>query len=925
MAKLTTEQTMLRAKSHEKKGEVDQAHQLYKMVLDSFPNNKRAQQALAALNQLKPVNIIKIANPPQNQLEELVALYNRGQLNSAVEKAHLLVSDFPASFLLWNILGAVNLGLRKLPEAEYDFKKATELNPNYAEAHNNMGNALKEQGKLEAATKAYQCALNINPNYAEACNNMGNALKDHGNLNAAIEQYQLALNINPNYAEAHNNMGIALIEKGNLDGAIKAYKRALKIKPNYAEAYSNIGNILLQRGEVDTAIEKYQHALKINPNYAKAYNNMGNALLKKGKFDDAIEAFQYALKIQPNFVEAHNNMGNVFKNQGNLDAAVEVYMRALKINPDYAETHYNLGNLLHQQGEFEKAIESYQNTLKIKPNLSEAHNNMGNTFFKQRKFDEANEAYQQALNIKPDYAEAYNNMGNVLLEQGKLDAAIEAYQSTLNIKSDYAEAYNNIGNALLLQDKLAAAIEAFQHTLKIKPDYAVAEAQMLHQLSHICDWTQDDFLNVPLVRLGITTGAVPPFTLLPSEDNGARQLLRSQIWATEHYKQAPLPLPLKPKLRPERLKVGYFSADFHDHATMFLMAGLLRNHEANEFILFAYSYGRNKSAGSRDKAESDVDHFFDVADLSDQGVADLCRSHCLDIAIDLKGYTQHTRSGIFKFRLAPVQINYLGYPGSMGASFIDYIIADPTVIPRSQRDHYSEKVIYLPYSYQPNDNMREISAKPTTREDFGLPEGAFVFCCFNQNYKISSREFDIWMRLLSKVEGSVLWLFKSNKWAEENLRREAEARGLDPARLIFADRLVQGEHLARHKHADLFLDTFNVNAHTTASDALWAGLPMVTKQGEQFAARVAASLLNAVGLSELVTMTEADYEALILDLATDPNKLKTIKDRLASNHLTEPLFDTKGYTRNFETGLHKAYDLYFEGKEPQDVWVSGEP
>ncbi len=478
-----------------------------------------------------------------------------------------------------------------------------------------------------------------------------------------------------------------------------------------------------------------------------------------------------------------------------------------------------------------------------------------------------------------------------------------------------------MGVALHDQGKLGEAIDAYGRALEIKPDLAAAQVPMLHLLQHICDFERTTALPDLSATLGIDTMAVPTFAALSWADNSEQQLARSKNWASDQYLKATLQLPARPQSRPARLKIGYFSADFHDHATMFLMAGLLQNHDHTKFELSAYSYGRSKSGEWRKRAEGDLDHFFDVTGLSDRAIADLARTHCVDIAIDLKGYTTHSRSGIFQFGLAPIQINYLGYPGSLGAEFFDYIIADSVVIPKDQRQFYSEKVIYLPHSYQPNDDARKIAQTITTRADFGLPEEGFVFCCFNNTYKVSTREFGIWMGVLSKVEGSVLWMFKANKWAEQNLRKEAEQRGINPLRLIFADRVSQSEHLARHKHADLFIDTFNYNAHTTASDALWAGLPVVTKQGNQFAARVAASLLTAIGLPELITTTEEDYEALILELATNREKLAAVKETLDANRLTQPLFDTKRYTRDFEAGLTAAYDLYFADQEPQDIWV----
>ena len=516
----------------------------------------------------------------------------------------------------------------------------------------------------------------------------------------------------------------------------------------------------------------------------------------------------------------------------------------------------------------------------------------------------------------------WNILGAAHKGVGNLTAAETAFRHASELNANFADAYSNLGVTLQDQGKLDDAIAAYERALALKPDYAAAEAQMLHQQQHVCDFSVAPTLPDASARLGITTDAVPTFVALPWIDNPRHQLERSITWANEKYTRPPLTLLARPSTRPKRLKLGYFSADFHDHATLYLMAGLLREHNNQDFEVFAYSYGRSKLGQWRKQAEQAVDHFFDVTDKSDREIADLARSHSLDFAIDLKGYTTKTRSQIFQYRISPIQINYLGYPGSMGAGFIDYVVADPTIIPDEQREYYSEKVIYLPHSYQPNDNKREISSATTTRADFGLPETAFVFCCFNNNYKISPREFDIWMRLLQQVDGSVLWLLKSNKWAEHNLRKEAELCGVDPTRLVFAEKVSHADHLARHKHADLFIDTFNYNAHTTASDALWGGLPVVTKQGKQFAARVAASLLNAVGLPELITDTEEHYERLILALATRPEKLAAIRAKLAKNRLQKPLFDTERYTRNFERGLKYAYDFYFEGNQPEDIWVA---
>jgi predicted O-linked N-acetylglucosamine transferase (SPINDLY family) len=476
-----------------------------------------------------------------------------------------------------------------------------------------------------------------------------------------------------------------------------------------------------------------------------------------------------------------------------------------------------------------------------------------------------------------------------------------------------------LGVTLQYQGRLEEAIASFERAVSLEPGYAVAESQLIHQKRHICDFSVAETLLEASSRLGIAGATIPPFIALTWSDDPEQNFLRAKAYAAEKYSQQSEPPPVMSSDVSGRLKIGYFSADFHNFPGMYLMAGLLESHDRERFEVFAFSYGPDKDDAMRRRIVEAVDHFIDIKDMSTKEIVQLSRDHGIDIAIHRNGYTTNARTELFQNRLSPIQISYLGYPGTLGADFIDYLVADPIVIPEEQREFYAEKIMYLPDTYQPNDNTREIAETKTTRADFNLPEGAFVFCCFNQNYKISPQEFDIWMRVLGKVEGSVLWLLKSNKWAEANLLSEAEGRGIDPSRLVFAERLPQSEHLARHKHADLFLDTFNYNAHTTASDALWAGLPVVTKQGKQFAARVGASLLTAVGLPELITESEDDYERLILDLATDDQKLALVKDKLIANRLSAPLFDTARYTRNFEEGLLRAYKHHSDGDKPCDL------
>ena len=679
---------------------------------------------------------------------------------------------------------------------------------------------------------------------------------------------------------------------------------------------------LFNQGQFTQAVAQAEAMAQSFPKSFFVWNLLAAAQASLGETAKALEGFRKTIELNPNYADGHSNLGAMLVRQGKLGEAAASFKRTLQIKPDYAEAYNNLGNILKGQGKLDEALESYKRALEIKPNYPVAYNNLGNALKDQGKLDEAVASCKRALEIKPDFAEAYINLGNALKEQGKLDEAVASYKQALEIKPDYPVAYNNLGTVLTKQGKLDEAVASYKRALEIKPDYAVAEAQMRHQQQHMCDFTLYTGLKEVAQRLDTSDEAIPPFIQLSWQDNAAAQLHRSQRFAKTNYPTAsPAPIAKPPTVRPERLRVGYFSADFHNFPGMYLMARMLEIHNRNAFEIFAYSYGPQKNDEMRRRIRDGVDHFVDIAGQTDQSIQSQAKSDKIDIAIHRNGYTTSSRTEIFVNRLAPIQISYLGYPGSLGAEFIDYIVADPIVVPAEQRQFYSERIIYLPDTYQPTDNTRQIASINTKRAEFGLPEKGVVFCCFNNSFKISPHEFDIWMRLLSKVGGSVLWLLDGNEWAAKNLRLEAENRGINPDRLVFAKRLPQVEHLARHKHIDLFLDTFNYNAHTTASDALWAGLPVVTKAGEQFSARVAASVLDAVGLPELITASEDEYEQLAFELATKPRKLKTLKRKLAKNIASQPLFDTERYTRNFEAGLQKAYNLYFEGKRPEDIWV----
>ena len=568
-----------------------------------------------------------------------------------------------------------------------------------------------------------------------------------------------------------------------------------------------------------------------------------------------------------------------------------------------------------------QAADAFRAALAAKSDYAEAHNHLGIAFKQLGQPAEALASYEQALRVNPDYADAHNNMGNLLKDLGRRAEAVIHYERALQIKADYPDANNNLGNMLQELGRLDEALACYARAIEARPDYAAARAQQLHLWAHMCDWEALAADAGGRSQLGVVGEPVPPFIMLTLDDNPERNRSRAERFCAGQYRMAPLPPFATPAPRGEKLRIGYFSADFHDHATMYLMARMFELHDRDRFEIHIFSYGPARNDEMRQRLRRAVDAFHDVAAMDDRQVAALARDEGIDIAVDLKGYTAEARLGILAWRPAPIQISYLGYPGTLGAPFIDYIVADKIVIPDEQRRHYAESIIYLPGSYQVNDDHRRISAMMTTRAECGLPEDGFVFCCFNNSYKITPREFDIWMRLLGRIEGSVFWLLRANRWAEANLRKEAARRGIDPDRLVFAHRLPQAEHLARQRLADLFLDSFDCNAHTTASDALWAGLPVLTRPGRGFAARVAASLLDAVGLSELVVATLADYERLAVELAGDRARLSAVRTRLAANLPSAPLFQTERFVRQLEAAYDRVHADRAAGKAVADIAI----
>ncbi|PTX54947.1 putative O-linked N-acetylglucosamine transferase (SPINDLY family) [Litoreibacter ponti] len=681
-------------------------------------------------------------------------------------------------------------------------------------------------------------------------------------------------------------IGAAQMELGQAKQAEVNFRAAVLAEPGRPAGHNNLGLALRAMGEPEKAVRSFRSAIKLRERYPEAWNGLGTALQDAGDVKGAEQAFKNAAKLRPQDPEIWTNLGNIHQAQGRNDKAIAAYQTALKRDPTHANAHYNYGLVLKASGSLQDAVDHYRAAVKAKPNFIAALNNLGNTLQALGQLAPAEDALRRAVDLAPNDAATLNNLGTVLQKMGRLDEAVAAYKK---------------------------AVEA-------DPDHAMAQAQRLHQMTHLCDWRAFDLL-AETTELGCAGDEIPPLTLLAMEDAPERQLARAKTYADAVFGEgAPRPVAVA-SARPEKLRIGYFSADFRNHPVARLISGTLAVHDRSRFELYGYSFGPDTGDDMRAALAGEFSNFTDIRALSDAEAARRINDDKLDIAVDLTSYTQHSRSALFARRIAPVQVNYLGFPGTSGAGFMDYIVVDPMLVPPSERAHVSEALIALPHCYQPNDNRRAVPRDAGSRADHGLPEDGVVLCCFNSAYKITLREWAIWMRVLLAVDGAVLWLLESNAWAKENLRAQAIAAGVDPDRLVFAPRASNDAHLARHAHADLFLDTFAYNAHTTGSDALWMGVPVITLRGRQFAARVCASLLGAVGLDELICETEAEYEALILELAQAPDRRAALRTHLETKRLKLPLFDTEGYTRALEAGFEAAHARWRDGQAPADISI----
>lgn len=885
-----------------------------------------------------------------------LALHRAGRLSEAEETYRQILKVRPHHFDSLHLLGVAFHQSGHHVQAARQIEAALRINPNDPFAHCNHGAALQQMRASSAAVASYDRAVALKPDFAEAFHCRGNALQDLKQFDAAVASYDQAIALKADYSEAFNNRGVALLAWHRFDSAMASFDRAIELKPDYAEAYNNRGNALRALGQFEEALASYEQAIKLMPSYAGAFNNRsvalleldrldealascnraialkpddaeqlynrGNVLRALKRFDEALESFQQATALKPRYAAAYNNLGLALQEMKRMEAALASYDQAIALEPDNPSNFYNRGNALRELKRFDEAMASYDRAIELKPDDAEVFNNRGNTLQELNRFEEAVTSYDRAAAIAPSYVEAFNNRGVALQALKRLEEALASYNQALALKPEYGDGFINRGTALQELKRFREAMASFDQALALVPDHRYGLTGLADCVMKLCDWTRQGQLAGEVCRHVLEhKSCISPFVLLGYSDDASLQLACAENYMKDQSFGSPQPLGGDAVWRGDKIKVAYLGSNFRSHASAHL-AELFEQHDRSRFEVIGVSFGPDDGSEMRTRLAAAFDQFIDVRSMRDEDVARMLIDNRIDIAVDLNGHTQGARPGILAHRPAPIQINYNGFPATTGAQFIDYIVADAMVLPFDQQANYSECIVHLPDCYWIQDRKRVPAAHMPTRSEVGLPPQGIVFCCFNNQWKITPTVFDVWMRILKSVDGSVIWLFQDNKDAEVNLRNEAAARGIDPARLVFAGHLPLDEHLARHRLADLFLDTLPYNAHTTAADALWCGLPVLTCLGKTFAGRVAASMLSATGLSELVTSSLEEYESLAIRLATEGSLLRGVREKLEQNRLSSPLFDADRYCRHIEAAYATMWELWQRGERPRGFGVT---
>ncbi|CAK9798093.1 UDP-N-acetylglucosamine--peptide N-acetylglucosaminyltransferase 110 kDa subunit [Anthophora quadrimaculata] len=971
------------------------------------------------------------------------------------------------------LLSSIHFQCRRLEKSAHYSSLAIKQNPLLAEAYSNLGNVFKERGQLQEALENYRHAVRLKPDFIDGYINLAAALVAAGDMEQAVQAYVTALQYNPDLYCVRSDLGNLLKALARLDEAKACYLKAIETRPDFAVAWSNLGCVFNAQGEIWLAIHHFEKAVALDPNFLDAYINLGNVLKEARIFDRAVAAYLRALNLSPNNAVVHGNLACVYYEQGLIDLAIDTYRRAIELQPNFPDAYCNLANALKEKGQVVEAEDCYNTALRLCPSHADSLNNLANIKREQGYIEEATRLYLKALEVFPEFAAAHSNLASVLQQQGKLNEALMHYKEAIRIQPTFADAYSNMGNTLKeMQDiqgalqcytraiqinpafadahsnlasihkdsgNIPEAIQSYRTALKLKPDFPDAYCNLAHCLQIVCDWTDYEARMKKLVSIvaeqldkNRLPSVHPHHSMLYPLSHEFRKAIAARhanlciekihVLHKQPYKY--------PREVGNRLKVGYVSSDFGNHPTSHLMQSIPGLHDRQNVEIFCYALSADDGTTFRAKIARETEHFVDLSQIPCNGkAADRINADGIHILINMNGYTKGARNEIFALRPAPIQVMWLGYPGTSGASFMDYLITDEVTSPLELASQYSEKLAYMPHTYFIGDhkqmfphlkerliltdklNMKgkvadnvavinatdlspmientcvkeirevvvpdaknkpvEISLKVaelptttpietmiasgqcqmsvngvvvqngmattqvnnktatgeevpqnimiTTRQQYGLPEDAVVYCNFNQLYKIDPLTLHMWAHILKHVPNSVLWLLRFPAVGEPNLQATAQQLGLTPGRILFSNVAAKEEHVRRGQLADVCLDTPLCNGHTTSMDVLWTGTPVVTLPGETLASRVAASQLNTLGCPELIARTRQEYQDIAVRLGTDREYLKATRAKVWKARSESPLFNCKLYAIGMEMLYKKMWERYSRGEKPDHV------
>ncbi|HEY4373396.1 MAG TPA: tetratricopeptide repeat protein [Burkholderiales bacterium] len=908
-----------------RRGDLAAAAALYEAILAADPRHFDALHLLGmvAAQRDDPARAVVLidralqvdAAPAAAHHHRALALRDLGRLQEALDGFAATLARAPDHADAWLCQAEAEQALGRADAALQSYGRAVDLAPDRGDVLFARGVLLLNLQRHEAALADYDRVLALQPDFAGAINNRGLVLHALQRHQEALADFDRLVALAPAHAPAHHARGLALAALGDHADALAAHDRALTLQPNLHEALLARVRALAALGRNEEALGACGHLLSIAPAHAEGLFEQGNLLRALHHDAEAAAAYERACVLRPDFAEARAAQAMALLDQGDAKQALVQVDRALALKPDLAAARHNRGVILERLGRYDEAAAAYEEALTAAPDDAGSRAAHAHALEQLGRLPEALADLDHALGLAPRDARLHYARGAVLQRMRRHEEAITCYDRALVLEPGHVAALANRASAFTALRLYGAAAPAYAALLRQAPDYPYAPGNHLHSCLRVADWSAWPQAAQVCAQIMAGKAADSPFQLFAVSDSAALQRQCAQQHVAREYPTMPAVWTGR-RYAHRRIRVAYVSGDLGVHPVSYLMAELLETHDRARFEVNAISLRPQGDSAFERRMRGAFEHFDDASSLDDAGIAQLLCARETDIAIDLMGYTSMDRTGIYMRRAAPVQAAYLGYAGTLGTRCMDYLIADPVVIPTGHAMHYDEQLVRLPGTFMPRD-ATVLPAPPPGRAAAGLPEQAFVFCCFNNAYKLNPPLFDLWMRLLAQVPGSVLWLSSHGEEVQARLRREAAQRGIDPARLVFAALAPRSEdHLARIALADLFLDTFPYNAHTTASDALWAGVPLLTRAGEAFASRVAASLLTAAGLPELITADLRQYEALALRLAAAPQRLAQMREHLLRRRRAGELFPTARLRGHLEQAYLRMHERSQRGLAP---------